>query len=322
MDQVPQTRSNSMVPVASSAPTAIIRQLWKDRLIYLFLLPTVVMYGLFTLYPMVESLRISLLDWNGFSRDATYVGFDNYRDVMDDPLFWRSFENTFYFMGITVPIRVTLALLLALILNDKKLPFAGVFRTALFLPVVTTMAIIGVVMTFVFDPVGGPINQLLLDFNLVDRPINFLGKSDTALHTAMGIHVWKWFGVTLIYWLAALQTVPDELYEAAQVDGANVFQSFRHITVPMIIPFGIIIVLVTALDTLRVFDLIMTLTGGGPFLKTEVVEVYIYRWAFNSSVPRLGYASAAAVFFGLATLAMTIVQAGGYALSRRLRGVT
>ena len=311
MDQVPQTRSNSMVPVASSAPTAIIRQLWKDRLIYLFLLPTVVMYGLFTLYPMVESLRISLLDWNGFSRDATYVGFDNYRDVMDDPLFWRSFENTFYFMGITVPIRVTLALLLALILNDKKLPFAGVFRTALFLPVVTTMAIIGVVMTFVFDPVGGPINQLLLDFNLVDRPINFLGKSDTALHTAMGIHVWKWFGVTLIYWLAALQTVPDELYEAAQVDGANVFQSFRHITVPMIIPFGIIIVLVTALDTLRVFDLIMTLTGGGPFLKTEVVEVYIYRWAFNSSVPRLGYASAAAVFFGLATLALTIVQAGG-----------
>ena len=311
MDQVPQTRSNSMVPVASSAPTAIIRQLWKDRLIYLFLLPTIVMYGLFTLYPMVESFRISLLDWNGFSRDATYVGFDNYRDVMDDPLFWRSFENTFYFMGITVPIRVTLALLLALILNDKKLPFAGVFRTALFLPVVTTMAIIGVVMTFVFDPVGGPINQLLLDFNLVDRPINFLGKSDTALHTAMGIHVWKWFGVTLIYWLAALQTVPDELYEAAQVDGANVFQSFRHITVPMIIPFGIIIVLVTALDTLRVFDLIMTLTGGGPFLKTEVVEVYIYRWAFNSSVPRLGYASAAAVFFGLATLALTIVQAGG-----------
>ncbi|MCA9887704.1 MAG: sugar ABC transporter permease, partial [Anaerolineae bacterium] len=191
---------------------------------------------------------------------------------------------------------------------------------ALFLPVVTTMAIIGVVMTFVFDPVGGPVNQVLLDTNLISAPINFLGRSSSALPTAMGIHVWKWFGVTLIYWLAALQTVPEELYEAARVDGANVFQTFRHITVPLLVPFGIIIVLITAIDTLRVFDLILTLTGGGPFLKTEVVEVYIYRWAFNSSIPRLGYASAAAVFFGLTTMFMAILQALGYGLVRRMRG--
>lgn len=307
-------------PAIRSAPASLARRLWKDRLIYLFLAPMLVLYVLFTLYPMISSFYISLLNWNGFTRDAEFIGFANYAEVIADPLFWASFANTFGFMIITVPIRVTLALVFALILNDKRLPLAGLFRTALFLPVVTTTAIVGIVMTFIFDPVGGPVNRVLLDLGMVTRPVNFLGSSSTALYTAMGIHVWKWFGVTLVYWLAALQTIPPDLYEAAQVDGANTWRLFRHITVPLLVPFGIIIFLITAIDTLRVFDLILTLTGGGPFLKTEVVEVYIYRWAFNSSIPRLGYASAAAIFFGLATLGMAILQAAGYGISRRLRG--
>ena len=313
-------RHTELVPAKPLAPMKLLERLWRDRLIYLFLLPTIVLFGLFTIYPMVGSFLISLQDWNGFSQTRTFVGLSNFQEILDDPQFWLAFGNTILFMVITVPIRVTLALIIALILNNPTLPFAGVFRTALFLPVVTTMAIIGVVMTFVFDPVGGPVNQLLLDLNLVERPVNFLGRSNTALPTAMGIHVWKWFGVTMIYWLAALQTVPQELYEAAQVDGAGVLQSFRHITIPLLIPFAIIIFLITAIDTLRVFDLILTLTGGGPFLKTEVVEVYIYRWAFNSSIPRLGYASAAAVFFGLTTLILAVLQALGYGLVRRMRG--
>ena len=313
-------QSQRGAPAIRPAPPSLARRLWKDRLIYLFLTPMLVLYLLFTLYPIISSFYISLLNWNGFTREAEFIGLANYAEVVADPLFWASFANTFGFMIITVPIRVTLALIFALILNDKRLPLAGVFRTALFLPVVTTTAIIGIVMTFIFDPVGGPVNQALLDLGAVTRPVNFLGSSSTALYTAMGIHVWKWFGVTLVYWLAALQTIPPDLYEAAEVDGANTVQIFRHITVPLLVPFGIIIFLITAIDTLRVFDLILTLTGGGPFLKTEVVEVYIYRWAFNSSIPRLGYASAAAIFFGLATLGMAILQAAGYGISRRLRG--
>lgn len=309
-----QARANRPAP-------SLLRKVWNDRLIYLFLLPTLVLYCLFTLYPMISSIYISLLDWNGFSRSPEFIGLANYAEVLRDPIFWNAFGNTFLFMVVTVPIRVALALVMALVLNNPRLPFAGLFRTALFMPVVTTTAIIGIVMTFIFDPVGGPVNQTLLQLNLITRPINFLGSSGTALYTAMGIHVWKWFGVTLIYWLAALQTVPREMYEAAQVDGANAFHLFWRITVPMLVPFGIVIFMITALDTLRVFDLILTLTGGGPFLRTEVMEVYIYRWAFGSTIPRLGYASAAALFFGLATLVMAILQAGGYALSRRLRGV-
>ena len=315
-------RIDGEVSMDSSALSRLLKRLWKDRLIYLFLLPTIILYAMFTLWPILASFWMSLLDWNGFSKTAEFIGLANYAEVVQDPLFWSSFENTIVFMAITVPIRVTLALIVALVLNDKKLPFANFFRTALFLPVVTTIAIVGIVMRFVFDPAGGPVNLFLLSLGLVEQPINFLGRSNSALYTAMVIHIWKWFGVTLIYWLAALQTVPEELYDAAQVDGANAWRRFLHITVPLLIPFAIVIFLITAIDTLRVFDLILTLTGGGPFLSTEVVEVFIYRLAFDSSVPRLGYASAAAVFFGVTTLIFAFLQAGGLWLSRRMRGQT
>ncbi len=314
--------ASTVAPVQPTALQRLFKKLWHDRLIYLFLLPTLVLYILFTLWPIIASFYMSLLDWNGFSKEAAFIGLDNYAEVIADPLFWSSFKNTIVFMAITVPIRVTLALVIALVLNDKKLPFANFFRTALFLPVITTIAIVGIVMRFVFDPAGGPVNLFLLQLGLIERPISFLGRSATALYTAMGIHVWKWFGVTLIYWLAALQTVPQETYEAAQVDGANVWHRFRFITVPLLIPFGIVIFLITAIDTLRVFDLILTLTGGGPYLSTEVVEVFIYRWAFDTAVPRLGYASAAAVFFGITTLVFAILQAGGIWLTRRTRGAS
>lgn len=294
-------------------------RLRADRWVYLFLLPTAILYGLFTLWPILASYWYSLLDWNGFSQDKTFVGLANYGLVMQDPLFWNAMRNTFLFMVVTVPIRVALSLVAAVILNNPRLPFAALFRTALFLPVVTTTAIIGIVMVLVFDPGGGPINLLLLKAQLIQRPINFLGKSDTALAAVMGVHVWKWFGVTLVYWLAALQTIPRDLYEAARIDGADGLRIFRHITVPLLQPFAIIITLLTAIDTLQVFDLMLTMTGGGPFFRTEVVEIFIYRQAFASTSPRLGYASAAAVIFGLATLLLALLQALGLRYVQRAR---
>jgi multiple sugar transport system permease protein len=163
------------------------------------------------------------------------------------------------------------------------------------------------------------VNIVLLELGLVDRPIDFLGRSTSALLTAIGVDVWKWFGLTLIYWLAALQTVPGDLIEAAKVDGASPTQAFMSITVPLMKPFAIIITLITAIGALHSFDLILTLTGGGPALTTEVVEVYIYRWAFAASIPRLGYASAAAVFFGLTTLVLALIQAVGIRQAARMR---
>ncbi|NED99565.1 carbohydrate ABC transporter permease [Phytoactinopolyspora halotolerans] len=291
------------------------QQLW----IWLLLTPTVLLYGAYTVYPIIASYWYSFVEWNGFEAEKTWVGVQNYKDVLADDLFWNSFKITILFMLVVVPLKVILTLLLALLLNSPKLPFSTFFRTVYFLPVVTTAAIIGVVMQFVFDPASGPINQLLVTLGLSDGGINFLGDSSTALWTAAGIYVWKWFGITMIYWLAALQTIPDEVYEAARIDGAGAWHLLRRITIPLLKPFMIIITLLSFEAALKVFDLMLTLTNGGPYYATEVVEIYIYRWAFSATIPQLGYASAAAVIFGLFVCIVGLFQLYGVRAVQKAR---
>lgn len=276
------------------------RQMGRQQLyVWLLLTPTVVLYGLYTLYPLVASYWYSFWDWSGLDSQKTWVGLQNYRDVFADPLFWNAFKITVLFIVVVVPAAVILSLLLAILLDSPKMPFAAFFRTAYFLPVVTTTAIVGVVMQFVLDPASGPINQLLTKLGLVNQGVNFLGSSSTALWTVAGVYVWKWFGITMIYWLAALQTVPGEVYEAARIDGAGAWQLLRRITLPLLKPFLIIITLLSLESALKIFDLMQTMTGGGPFDSTQVMEIYIYRTAFTATIPQLGLASAAAVLFGM-----------------------
>lgn len=295
------------------------RRLWDARWPYLFLLPTVVLFGAYTIWPIGASWWYSFVSWTGFETEKTFVGLQNYRDVVADPLFWNSLKITGLFMVVTVPLRVGLGLLLALLLNHPRLPLQRLFRTAFFLPVVTTTAIVGVVMQFVLDPAGGPVNLLLQKVG-VEGGVDFLGSSTTALWTVMAVHTWKWVGVTMIYWLAALQTVPREIQEAAQVDGASTWQTFRYVIFPLLVPFLVIITLLTVEQNLQVFDLMLTMTGGGPFFATEVIELYIYRWAFASAVPQLGFASAAAVVLGVLLLVVGIGQLLGIRAARRMAG--
>jgi multiple sugar transport system permease protein len=295
-----------------------VRDWKKSTWIWIFLLPTVILYGVYTIYPIIASYWYSLVEWNGFDANQKFVGLSNYREVFADPLFWNSFKVTLLFMLLVVPARVLLTLLLAIVLNSPKLPLIGVLRSAFFIPVVTTTAIIGVVMRFILDPSSGPINSALL--KLSGGGLDFLGDQHLALPTAAVLYIWKFFGVTMIYWLAALQTIPYELYEAARIDGAGAWQLFRHITLPMLKPFLIIITVLTVEETFHNFDLMYTLTGGGPYFHTEIIEIYIYRWAFAAPIPQLGHASAAAVIFGLLVAIVGAVQLWGVYAGRRLRG--
>jgi ABC-type sugar transport system permease subunit len=288
------------------------QQIWRHKWCYVFMIPSLVLAALFTAYPIVASWYFSFLDWSGFTAERTWIGLANYKEVIHDQYFWSAFGRSFLFMAASVPPRLILALIVALILNDRALKLAPIFRTLFFLPVVTTAAIVGIVMTFVFSPFNGPLNKALLMTHILGRPIDFLGNPQTAIWTVIVVFIWKNFGITMIYWLAALQTVPTELYEAARVDGAATRQLFMRITVPLLTPFTIIIALITIVQTLRVFAIVQTMTGGGPFFASEVIEVYIYRTAFGTGgIPRLGYASAAAVFFGLTTFFIAIIQGWG-----------
>jgi len=234
--QTQLTALGTQVPRATVAqsPERRSRQRRRNLWIYAFLMPTFVLYGLYTIYPIIASYWYSLVEWNGFSSQMRFVGISNYEAVLADPMFWASVRITLVFMLVVAPLRIFGAFFLAILLNSPKLPFATFFRTAYFIPVVTTTAIVGVVMRFIFDPGAGPVAAVLGVFDL--PPVDLLGDSTTTLFTAAIVYVWKFFGITMIYWLAALQTIPRDLFEAARIDGAGGFPIFRNITLPMLLP--------------------------------------------------------------------------------------
>ncbi|GAA3246266.1 carbohydrate ABC transporter permease [Nonomuraea helvata] len=308
----------------TAAPPPRHRQGWARRLrqdwwIYLFLLPTLLGYGAYTVYPLLASWWFAFLDWPGFASAGTFIGIENFARLIGDDLFWNAFRNSLVFLVFAVPLRVGLALALAIVLNRRKTPFKGFFRTLFFLPVVTTGAIVGVVFTLLLDA-SGPVSLSMVASGLLDSPANFAANAGTSLYAGIAVWVWKWLGITLVYWLAALQTIPQGVHEAAVIDGAGSWAEFRHVTMPLLVPFLVIITLIDTVAAFNVFDLMQTLTGGGPSFSSEVIEIFIFRTAFQATVPQLGYASAAAVLFGLLTVVLAIVQALGIRWARRRIG--
>ncbi|MGN9788275.1 carbohydrate ABC transporter permease [Nonomuraea sp. ZG12] len=278
---------------------------------YAFLVPMVLLFGAFTIWPMIASWWYAFFDWDGVGAATDWVGLANFGEVLGNEMFWQSFWHSFLFSVVAICVEMPLALLFAILLNNRRLRGRNLYRLALFLPVVATTAVIGIVFAVLFDPAGGFVNTILTTLGLVDAPVNFLGSPTTALPTLMGIDLWKGFGITLIYWLAALQTVPQSIYEAARIDGAGPGQTLRHVTLPMLTPIAIVILLLVFQRSLNTFDLVQATTQGGPVFSTDVVPTYIYRYAFDPFIqaPRYGFACAAGVVFGLLTLAITLMQA-------------
>ncbi|SDS72067.1 carbohydrate ABC transporter permease [Microlunatus soli] len=285
---------------------------WDARHSYLLMLPGAILVALFSVYPMVMSWYYSLFRWDGFSSDMTFIGLQNYREAIGDSYFWNAFGRSLVFAAVATPIELALSLGFALLLNDASLRLRTVYRTLIFIPVVTTTAVVAIVMSFVFSAFNGPVNQVLMLLKITDSSIDFLGDPRTVLWTSIGIFIWKWCGQPMIYWLAGLQTIPSELYEAAKVDGAGLWSQFKNITAPLLTPFGVMITLIVAIGNLQVFAFLQALTGGGPTFASELMELYIYRNAFGASgaqsVQRLGYASAAGVIFGVTLMIFGIVQ--------------
>ena len=248
----------------------------------------------------------SLLDWSGMTMNATFVGLGNFKELLQDPLFFNSVGNSFKYMLLSVPIQLVLSLVIAYILTSIIKKGATVFRTMYFIPVVTTASIVGIIMIFIFGGTG-PVNQVLSMMGI--DTINFLGDAKTAMFTVVLIGVWKDLGTYMIYWIAALQSVPQDVYEAAKIDGAGKFRTFTDVVFPLILPIGGVITVLCVIGSLKVFDIVQTMTNGGPYFATDVVATFVYRTAYSSTTgsPRLGYASAAALMFGLMVVVIGIV---------------
>lgn len=278
----------------------------KNMWCWVFMLPTLLLYILFQGYPIITSAWYSMLDWSGMTMNATFVGLQNFKELLADPLFKNSIVNSFKYMIFSVPIQLILSLVIAYILTSIIRKGATVFRTMCFIPVITTASIVGIIMIFIFGGTG-PINQVLALLGI--DTINFLGDEKTALFTVVLIGIWKDLGTYMIYWIAALQSVSQDVYEAAKIDGAGKFRTFTDVVFPLILPIGGVIAVLCVIGSLKVFDIVQTMTNGGPYFATDVVATFVYRTAYSSTTgsPRLGYASAAALLFGLMVVTIGVV---------------
>ncbi|NGP45371.1 sugar ABC transporter permease [Bacillaceae bacterium SIJ1] len=276
---------------------------------WLFILPNLIFYAMFQGWPIIVNWYYSTLDWSGLSSDAVFVGLNNFKELMQDPYFWNAYKNSFVFMAGSVPLMLGLALIAALVFNNPNLKYASIYRTLIFIPVVTTASVVGIIMVYIWGS-DGAVNYTLMQIGLLDEPVNWLSDPNLAMMTVILINIWKNLGMNMVYWIAGLQGVPRELYEAARVDGAGHFRTFFSITLPLILPVGAVILLLNVAGSLKVFDLIKTMTDGGPFYATDVVSTYIYRFAFSSEMglPRLGYAASAGIFFAFTIMIIALIQ--------------
>lgn len=235
------------------------------------------------------------------------LGDNQYAVIAKDPLFWKGLLNNFYFAMIVVPVQTALALLLAILVN-QKLPFKNVFRTMYFSPVVTAMVIIAVVWKFLYNPEFGLINEMIqfVTFGQVDG-YEWLQSADTAMHAIIIMSIWQGVGFQMIIFLAGLQDIPEDLYEASAIDGANIWQQFRFITLPMLRNTMIFVVLTTTILAFRLFDQVNVMTpDGGPEESTVTMVWYAIRRGWTQS--EVGYASAISVAFVGIVLLVSLIQ--------------
>ena len=300
-------------PPAATAP-GLGQRLRAATWSYAYLAPMAVLLLAFVIYPILASFGYTFYHWNGIGHPGDYVGLANFRQILRDRIFWGAVEHTFVYAFVLVPVQLLLALALALVLNNPRLRFASFFRTVYFVPVVTSAAVVGVVMQLMLANFGDSFSGLLADTGMPHPQIDWLGNPHTALAVIIVIGIWHTLGYNLVYFLAGLQTIPQELYEAARIDGCGPVQSFFRITVPMLRQVGVIIVVLAFVGSFQVFDLVQVLTGGGPYFATEVVNTYIYHLAFGggssggAAQPDVGLASAASFLYGLLLIVFSALQ--------------
>ncbi|WP_422661185.1 carbohydrate ABC transporter permease [Paenibacillus sp. EC2-1] len=270
---------------------------------YTFLLPNIIGFLLFILVPVIASFFMSFTSWNGFG-NIEFIGLDNYVQLLKDENFKISFLNSILFMVISVPVTLFLSVLIAVILN-QGVRFVKVFRTAVFLPYVTATIAVAAVWQLIFNPTMGPINGMLMKFG-IDQPPGWLSSPSWALISVSIVYIWHSIGYYMVLFLAGLQSIPDYLYEAADLDGAGPISKFFKITLPMLSPVLFFTTIIGVINSFKVFDLIYVLTGGGPGRSTHVLVYDIYNSAFKQF--EYGYASAMAYVLFLLILLISIIQ--------------
>jgi len=271
---------------------------------WLFISLAVLAISLFYFYPMIQALLLSFQ--SGMGANLEYTGLDNYIRLFKDPTFQAALFNTFLYLIIQVPIMIVLALTFSVLLNDSTLKLRGFFRTAIFLPAVTSLVAYSVIFKYLFAN-DGIVNQVLMNLSIISEPIMWLTNPFWAKVLIIIAITWRWTGYNMIFYLSSLQNIDNSIYEVAKIDGANAFQRFTKITIPLLKPIILFTSIMSTIGTLQLFDEVMNITDGGPGNATLSISQYIYNLSFKYS-PDFGYAATVSYVIVILIVLLSIVQ--------------
>lgn len=269
---------------------------------YIFISPNVIVFAMFMLFPILFAFYMSFHEWSLIGTPQ-FNGVENYVRMVQDTLFWQSLGHTVVFTAGTVPTSIALGLVAAMLLN-RKLPGRALLRSVIFMPVIISGVVTALVAAWIFNDNYGVINAVLEAVGL--EPVQWLSSPTWAMPSLIVTTLWIRIGFCMVIYLAGLQGIPSEYYDAAQVDGATGWRQFRHITWPLLIPTTFLLLVINIIFSFHVFDLIYVMTGGGPGFSTTVLVQYIYEAAFASR--EMGYASAMGVVLYLLIVILTVFQ--------------
>ena len=280
----------------------------QARAAWYFLSPALLLIGLFFFLPVGASLLLSITDFDiyalGNSSLARFVGLRNYGNLIHNPTFWTAIKNTFYFALVGGPLTVAASLGAALLVNARAVRLRGLFRTVYFTPFVTTLVAIAVVWRYLYHPRYGLLNYLLGQVGI--GPIDWLGDPHWAMPAIIFMAVWKNFGYNMLIFIAGLQSIPEELYEAARIDGASAVQRFWHVTLPQLGPTLLFVSVITMIGYFQLFVEPYVMTAGGPLRSTTSLVLLMYEEGFRWW--RMGFAAAIAFVLFIVILIATLMQ--------------
>ncbi|HBT48875.1 MAG: ABC-type sugar transport system permease component [Caldanaerobacter subterraneus] len=271
----------------------------------LFVLPAVAFFITFSIYPLYKTFQLSFFDWNGIAPTMNFVGLQNYITAFSDKVWWKAVYNGFYLAVLALIFMNSLALFLAILVNND-IRGASVYRVIFYIPPILSGIVVGYIWKWIYDPTYGILNAILEYLHLGFLKHAWLSDVKTALLSVAVASIWQGFGGSFIIFLAGLQGIPQELYEAAKVDGASAWEQFRWITLPLLSKTYTIVSILTILGAMQLLTLVLALTNGGPGFETEVPALRIYKEAFSSY--RFGYATALSVILGLMLLIISLIQ--------------
>jgi multiple sugar transport system permease protein len=294
-------------PLNQTPPTGyrkVLREMRKEWTAYLFLAPGLILFAIFTVFAVAYSFYLSFHEWNILEPAKPFVFLDNYKLLLADRRFHRAVINTLYYTALSVPLTMGAGLIIALLLNNIR--FKGIYRTLYYVPVITPLVVSSIIWKWVYQGDYGLLNYFLTSLGVINRPIMWLSDPNLAMPSVIFMSIWGGAGYHMVIYLAGLQAIPEEYYDAAKVDGANLIQQLRMITLPLLTPTTFFLLITSIIGSFQVFTQIYIMTSGGPLGRTTTIGFYLYEKAFRQF--QMGYASSMAYALFAMIFIFTLLQ--------------